>query len=162
MNPSAIYEQSTGLLKDPTGRILVHCYSGVSRGKNCPDFQDVPDVGPIPVGCYTAGEPEYTKPGETSEHGPYVIPLTPDPANQMHGRGGFLLHADAVHRPGTASRGCIVTVSGKVTGDVVLFGRALREALHTYLASTGNRIQVITGPWPVAGVGSSQGQDVPT
>lgn len=32
----------------------------------------------------------------------------PDPANDMCGRGGFLIHGDSTADPGTASQGCII------------------------------------------------------
>jgi hypothetical protein len=40
--------------------------------------------------------------------GPFVLPLTPDPANEMCNRGSFFIHADNIHTPGTASDGCII------------------------------------------------------
>ena len=48
------------------------------------------------------------KPIDTETHGPYVIPLKPDPGNQMFGRSGFLCHGDSKKEPGTASLGCII------------------------------------------------------
>ena len=53
------------------------------------------------------------------------MPLIPDPANQMHGRSGFFLHADSVGNPGSASEGCIVPVHG-VNGEA---GRVIREQI---------------------------------
>jgi hypothetical protein len=36
--------------------------------------------------------------------------LTPDPSNQMYGRGGFFIHADNPNKPPqSSSEGCIVT-----------------------------------------------------
>lgn len=144
-----IYEQSTGLWKTDDGRILAQCYSGAGEGKNNPDLEKVIDVGPVPVGWYTLQEPEYTKPGETSPHGPYVIPLKPDPENAMHGRSGFLVHGDNVHTPGTASEGCVIPLTGKVGGETVLAGRMLREALWEYGKAEEQRLQVVVGPWPL-------------
>ena len=34
--------------------------------------------------------------------------LWPDAANQMFGRGDFLLHGDSIEHPGCASKGCII------------------------------------------------------
>ena len=48
---------------------------------------------------------------------PVAMPLIPDPANQMHGRSGFFIHADSIADPGSASEGCIVPVHG-VNGEV--------------------------------------------
>lgn len=151
-----IYEQSTGLWKSQDGRVLANCYSGAGVGKNNPDKQSVHDVGPIPTGWYTLQEPEFTEPGETSPHGPYVIPLKPDPGNDMDGdptqdlpdRSGFLAHGDNQHTPGTASKGCIVPLYGRVDGAMLLFGRMLREALWEHGKKEGQRLQVVTGPWP--------------
>lgn len=157
------YEQSTGLWKSGDGlRILARCYSGAGEGKNNPDKQSVHDVGPIPTGWYTLGEPKFTKPGETSPHGPYVIPLTPDPGNDMDGdptqdlpdRGGFLAHGDNQHAPGTASKGCIVPLSGRVDGTMMLYGRMLREALWAYSQKENRRLQVVSGPWPLPVIAS--------
>jgi hypothetical protein len=78
-------------------------YSGHEAGKNNPDMQHVPRVGPIPVGLYEIGEPFDSK-----SHGPYVLRLTPHRENQMYGRDGFLMHGDSMLSPGTASLGCII------------------------------------------------------
>jgi hypothetical protein len=37
-----------------------------------------------------------------------VLPLTPDPSNEMHGRAGFLIHGDSTAHMGYASEGCLV------------------------------------------------------
>ncbi|HUK26151.1 MAG TPA: tlde1 domain-containing protein [Terriglobales bacterium] len=120
------YVQKTGeLLHD--GAHEAFGYAGYNdpltgqQGKNNPDLQSVHEVGPIPVGTYAIGGPE-----DTLTHGPFVLPLTPDPANQMFGRSGFLIHGDSVVEPGTASRGCIIM--GRPTrNDVWQSGdRALR------------------------------------
>ena len=51
----------------------------------------------------TVGAPE-----DNVTHGPYKLALTPDPANQMFGRSGFLMHGDILEHPGCASEGCII------------------------------------------------------
>jgi hypothetical protein len=96
------YAQATGWLAHD-GENVAEGYSGAGEGKNNPAQQDVHNIGPIPVGQYTIGEPSDTK-----THGPYVLHLTPDPANEMFGRSGFLIHGDSVVHPGTASEGCII------------------------------------------------------
>lgn len=78
-------------------------YSGGGSGKNNPALEAIPDLGPIPRGRYTIGDPF-----DSEAHGPFAIPLTPDPTNDMHGRSGFLMHGDSVQHPGTASEGCII------------------------------------------------------
>jgi hypothetical protein len=81
-------------------------YSGFETGKNNPAMQNVANMGPIPQGRYSIGAPQCVNlPGP---HGPFVLPLTPDPANSMFGRAGFLIHGDSIAKPGSASRGCIV------------------------------------------------------
>lgn len=90
-------------------------YSGFEAGKNNPALQNVANVGPIPQGRYTIGKPECVdSPGP---HGPFVMRLTPDAANQMFGRDGFLIHGDSIVKPGTASHGCII------------MGRLIRNAI---------------------------------
>ena len=98
-----IYNQSTGVLIDPAGAKVCEGYSGCGEGKNMPSLQDVRDVGPIPCGSYSVGEPE-----DTALHGPFVLPLTPHEGNEMFGRSGFLIHGDSIERPGTASKGCVI------------------------------------------------------
>lgn len=97
------YEQSTGHLYDAASKLLAVGYSGHGDGVNAPTLQDVHEVGPIPEGTYSIGEPE-----DTPEHGPYVLRLTPAPENEMFGRSGFLMHGDSVVHPGMASQGCII------------------------------------------------------
>jgi len=124
------YFQKTGeLVRDGQQRGLG--YSGYNDpqsgqpGKNNPTLQHVHDVGPIPVGTYSIGSAE-----DTLTHGPFVLPLTPDPVNQMFGRAGFLIHGDSVVEPGTASRGCII----------------MARAIRNEIAASGDRmLQVVSG-----------------
>jgi hypothetical protein len=97
------YEQSTGLMIDPTGMIVGEGYSGGGQGKNNPLMQAIRDVGPIPQGSYTMESPVDSK-----THGPYAIHLIPDAENDMFGRDEFLCHGDSIIAPGTASEGCII------------------------------------------------------
>lgn len=96
-----VYSQRTGNLF--WGKKAGQGYSGNGKGKNNPDLQDEPNVGPIPQGLYTIGSPH-----DTGDHGPFVLALTPDPKNEMYGRSGFLIHGDSIAAPGTASHGCII------------------------------------------------------
>lgn len=124
------YVQKTGeLLRD--GLHVAEGYSGFDdpdsgqSGKNNPELENVEDVGPIPVGKYLIGAPH-----DTLTHGPFVLPLTPDAANDMFGRSAFLIHGDSVVHPGTASRGCII----------------MGKAVRTHVAESGDRqLQVISG-----------------
>lgn len=97
-----IYEQATGRLLHDGERVAIG-YSGAGDCKNDPSAQDVHNAGPIPRGTYTINAPV-----DTVTHGPYVLRLDPDPANDMCGRAGFLIHGDSVVHPGTASQGCII------------------------------------------------------
>lgn len=98
-----IYEQIAGRISRD-GKILTSgCYSGLEEGKNNPEFQNVAMVGPIPEGLYSLSAPV-----DTARHGPYAIPLTPNPENEMYGRSEFLIHGDSVENPGRASEGCII------------------------------------------------------
>lgn len=119
------YEQSTGLLLNGVGTIVGSGYSGAGDGKNNPNMQEMPDVGPIPCGWYIIGQPE-----NTIDHGPYALPLFPDIENQMFGRSGFLMHGDSIPHPGAASEGCIIQE------------RYVREAVWT---SGDHRLQVTSG-----------------
>jgi hypothetical protein len=107
--------------KQTSGELLhndVHAgsgYSGFGAGKNNPAQQNVADVGPCPQGKYSIGPPECV--GSPGPHGPFVLRLTPDPANVMFGRAGFLIHGDSLANPGAASHGCII------------MGRLIREAI---------------------------------
>jgi hypothetical protein len=78
-------------------------YSGHGTGKNNPAMEAAHDVGPIPRGDWTIGDP-----GDTLSHGPFVLPLMPCDGTDTLGRGGFLIHGDAASHLGEASRGCII------------------------------------------------------
>lgn len=106
------YIQETGEMIRPDGVVAGVGYSGFDSGKNNPTLQNVENTGPIPQGVYRIGHPY-----DSNEHGPFVLPLTPDSANEMWGRGGFLIHGDSVQRPGLASKGCII--QGRITRDVI-------------------------------------------
>lgn len=97
------YEQSTGRLYNASGALVATSYSGKGAHKNKPDSQAVVGMGPLPRGTYTMGAPR-----TSSKTGPYVMDLTPNPANEMFGRSAFQVHGDSVKNPGTASSGCII------------------------------------------------------
>ena len=79
-------------------------YSGAGAGKNNPDFEHIHDVGPIPRGLWLIEGP----PTDTLTHGPYVLRLTPTIHTETFGRCGFLIHADSIIIPGSASMGCVI------------------------------------------------------
>lgn len=99
------YSQTSGEMRSDTGALLGTGYAGHGAGVNNPAMQSIHDVGPLPQGVYTIAAPV-----NTTTHGPYVMWLTPDPANEMFGRSGFGIHADEIANPGKrlASTGCIV------------------------------------------------------
>lgn len=96
------YDQMTGQLAHDAENIC-YGYSGCGAGLDNPLSQHVQDVGPVPRGKYTIGAPV-----DTLSQGPFVLPLTPDQANEMFGRSGFLIHGDNHLRNHSASKGCIV------------------------------------------------------
>lgn len=120
-----LYEQLTGRLRNPEGELIGVGYSGAKEHKNKPDAQAIHNEGPIPCGLYLVGTPH-----DTLTHGPFVLPLTPDPANEMFGRGNFLVHGDSKVAPGTASEGCIIQA------------RDVRERLN---ASLDKQLRVVSG-----------------
>jgi hypothetical protein len=98
-----VWEQ-TGRMFSAKATLLSEGYSGANpEGINQPLKQAIPDVGPIPCGFYAIGAPV-----EDPETGPYTLPLTPDPKNEMYGRSEFKMHGDSIKNPGFASKGCIV------------------------------------------------------
>lgn len=99
------YQQSTGEISRDGGAAVGAGYSGFGAGKNNPALEYEPNIGPIPRGLYKIGAPEDLDGGP---QGAFVLPLAPDPANQMFGRSGFLIHGDSILHPGMASRGCII------------------------------------------------------
>lgn len=123
------YHQTNGQVEDFKGFLFGRSYAGHGEGKNNPALQDIHggcrwdpdkklwvpvdglkqataddpgDYGPLPRGIYTMQPPE-----DTPKHGPFVMWLTPDPANEMFGRSGMGWHGDSIEHPGLASLGCI-------------------------------------------------------
>jgi hypothetical protein len=97
------YSQSTGNLSHE-GEFIAKGYAGIGGCCNKSDKQDVPFEGPLPRGSYTIGPPM----ADGGHMGPYVLPLTPWPGNNMFGRAGFFIHGDTPSRDQTASNGCII------------------------------------------------------
>lgn len=98
------FKQSTGELFNPDGMLLAEGYSGHGADVDRPDTQSIPDMGPIPEGTYTIGAMELEHP----KLGPIVMPLVPDPENEMFNRSGFFLHGDNSKMDESASEGCII------------------------------------------------------
>lgn len=105
------YRQSTGeLFQD--GKLAGKGWAGQPPHKNDPDGQNVSKVGPLPRGKYKIG-PAYHHP----KLGPVTMNLTPDPSNEMFGRGDFRIHgfkADDLATPQNeqdySSEGCIIQI----------------------------------------------------
>lgn len=97
------YVQRTGGLYTAAGELFATGYAGMGVHRNQPESDELKNIGPLPRGRYAIGPPR-----ATTAHGPYVLRLTSDPANDMKGRAGFLVHGDSTTRPGTASNGCII------------------------------------------------------
>jgi hypothetical protein len=101
-------------------------YSGRGLHKNDPASCCVRGLGPLPCGSYRVGYEEH-HPGL----GPDVLPLDPEPQNDMCGRSGFYIHGDSAEHPGQASSGCII------------LPRSSRQALAAYQVT---RLIVVPGP----------------
>ncbi len=103
------YNSKTGALWTPTGAIAGYGYSGTGMGRDNPDMQDRPMIGPTPRGRYTIG-PSY----KHSKLGPVVMNLDPIGHDAL-GRSLFRIHGDNARHD--ASNGCII------------LSRALREMI---------------------------------
>lgn len=98
------FSQSGEGLMDPRGDVIDEdAYAGNGDGLNNPAAQDQQKVGPLPTGLYTIGQ-AFVHP----HLGPVTMVLTPDPANDMHGRSAFRIHGDNSAGDQSASEGCVV------------------------------------------------------
>lgn len=94
------YRQTDGeLLRD--GAFEGTGYSGTGDGRNNPDAQTTPDVGPIPQGEYSIGA-AYDHP----QLGPCVMNLDPKLGTDTFGRSLFRIHGDNARHD--ASHGCVI------------------------------------------------------
>jgi len=117
------YMQATGQLSHD-GEAIDTGYAGVGAGLNAPGQEGVPFIGPLPRGGYTIGQPVLNG----GHMGPFVLPLTPSPANNMFGRSGFFIHGDKIAGPPhTASNGCII----------------LSRQTRTLIAQSGDNLLVV-------------------
>lgn len=97
------FAQTSGDLTAADGTVYRGGWAGHSEGRNNPKYQDVANMGPLPQGRYTIGNP-YDNP----HTGPYTLDLTPDPGNTMFGRSLFRIHGAAFTHPDMSSDGCII------------------------------------------------------
>jgi hypothetical protein len=98
------YQQSTGKLTDPAGRVIGAGYSGHGDGLNNPSAEQEEDTGPIPRGVYGITR-FFDDPGGK---GPIVSHLLPVADTNTWGRSGFMIHGDNAAANHTASHGCII------------------------------------------------------
>ena len=123
-----IYNQRTGQLRDPDGRIVQERgYSGTPTHRNNPASENVVGQGPIPGGQWRI---DNNVPQNRPSTGAYSIGIQPEGHN-AHGRAGFYIHGDSRQNPGTASRGCPI------------FSRRQREAIYN---SGVRRFDVVNEP----------------
>lgn len=103
--------------EDNTATVFAHGWAGNHAGKNNPDMDNIPCVGPLPIGGYTGGscdENGVFVEGRWEDHhdhlGNMVMFWKPDATNEMHGRGDFFCHGPAQDpaKYGQESRGCTV------------------------------------------------------
>jgi RHS repeat-associated protein len=90
-------------------------YSGNGPGKNNPNAQDEPNVGPIPQGGWQMTGNWYNKkPGP----GKNIMNLHPLPNNACFDTdrdcNTFRLHGDSTTHPGAASEGCIILPPNRI------------------------------------------------
>jgi len=115
------YVQSSGELLH-NGTHVANGYAGHGEGVNNAADEGIEDVGPVPEGKYTIGDP-FTHP----TCGPIAMRLEPAADNQMFGRSGFLIHGDNSSLNHSASNGCII----------------LGPAIRTQIAKSGDRALVV-------------------
>ena len=111
MTVNLIYSITNHTITNDEGTILVPsyaCYSGnnlIGPDKNNVKSIATHDHGPLPLGLYYIGTWEMHP-----ELGPNSAALTPDPKNNMYGRGGFYLHGPGGNDPANCSKGCIIVL----------------------------------------------------
>ena len=82
-------------------------YAGLGFGKNNPDMQDVPFIGPLPRGCYRVGKP--VSGGSTGDNSMHLTPLfSPDDSNSFRDLDSFFIHGKSKNKAkqGKESNGC--------------------------------------------------------
>ena len=103
------YEISTGRIYADSGECIGVGYSGAGPRKNDPTAQGLHGEGPCPEGHYSLLSPR-----DSTEHGPFAIPLLPDAETRIamlnlnRDPDSFLCHGDSIPHPGNASEGCII------------------------------------------------------
>lgn len=120
------YNQSTGQLRDPNGRLIQgRGYSGAPGYINNPEAEGLGFRGPIPQGTWRIGTVM-----DRPRTGPFSIELQPD-GHTARGRNGFFIHGESERNRGQASQGCPI------------FTRRQREAIRD---SGVRRFDVVNEP----------------
>ena len=102
-------------IDESSGRTVVagSCYSGTAGGRNNPEMNGEPNVGPTPRGWWGIGSPQDTRLGRPS------FRLSPEPGNSVFQTRrqpqSFLIHAD--NATSDASEGC--TICEKRIRDII-------------------------------------------
>ena len=97
-----VYTQSTGeLFRD--GKLVATGYSGAPGHINSTTSEGLRSKGPITRGLWRM----FYVYQRHSRLGPVAIALKPE-GHKALGRSDFMIHADSVRKPGTASQGCII------------------------------------------------------
>jgi hypothetical protein len=96
------YTQATGELHRD-GKLVATGYSGAPGHINATASEGLRSKGPIPRGLWRMVY-FYQR---HSRLGPVAIALKPE-GHKALGRSDFMIHADSIQRPGTASQGCII------------------------------------------------------
>ena len=117
------YGQTSGKLYHDN-ELIGTAYSGYEQDHNVHADEELPKLGPIPVGKYTIGL-FFDDPGGK---GPTVAHLVPCEGTETFGRSGFMVHGDNSKLDFSGSEGCIVAP------------RAVREAMR---ASDDRELEVI-------------------
>ena len=96
------YTQATGELHRD-GKLVATGYSGAPGHINATTSEGLRSKGPIPRGLWRM----FFVYQRHSRLGPVAIALKPEGHNAL-GRSDFMIHADSIKRPGSASQGCII------------------------------------------------------
>lgn len=118
----AVPDDVAAAAADP-GMLIGVGYAGHGAGFNNPAMQNVQDVGPLPQGSYTIGDPH-----DNMHTGPFTLDLGPDATDQMFGRFAFRIHGDNPEMNHTASDGCIIAAPA-IRHDIVNRGLTRLEVV---------------------------------
>lgn len=129
-----VYHQSTGQYEhvDGAGNAsnVGSGYSGHGAGVNNSAMQGVANIGPIPVGDYTI-QPQQDNVTGSGTQLPGSMRLTPNPNNDMQGRGGFLIHGPHANDQMDSSNGCPIA------------NRPLRNQIGLGVSGGDNQLHVV-------------------